>query len=93
MLIVLQSTNMGKSKQIGNHNSDKHKNIARKWKTKRRTKDLDQIHSDHEAGDCSQAAASGGGLRRDRSRVPSTTAYIARKWLFFLFPVLSGMHI
>ncbi|XP_062378416.1 zinc finger protein 593 [Sardina pilchardus] len=37
---------MGKSKQSGNHNSDKKKNIAKTWKTKRRTKDLDQIHTD-----------------------------------------------
>ncbi|KAG7269824.1 hypothetical protein CRUP_027167, partial [Coryphaenoides rupestris] len=37
---------MGKSKQVGNHNSDRHKNISKKWKTKRRTKDLDEIHSD-----------------------------------------------
>ncbi|KAJ8398154.1 hypothetical protein AAFF_G00429980 [Aldrovandia affinis] len=37
---------MGKSKQIGNHKSDKKKNIAKTWKTKRRTKDLDEIHSD-----------------------------------------------
>ncbi|CAG5866180.1 unnamed protein product [Menidia menidia] len=37
---------MGKSKQIGNHKSDKKKNISKTWKTKRRTKDLDQIHSD-----------------------------------------------
>ncbi|KAJ1176294.1 hypothetical protein NDU88_001576 [Pleurodeles waltl] len=37
---------MGKSKQIGNHNSDKKKSIAKLWKTKRRTKDLDQIHHD-----------------------------------------------
>ncbi|MEQ2171728.1 hypothetical protein GOODEAATRI_013748 [Goodea atripinnis] len=39
-------SNMGKSKQTGNHNNGKKKNIAKKWKTKRRTKDLDQIHSD-----------------------------------------------
>ncbi|XP_023690450.1 zinc finger protein 593 [Paramormyrops kingsleyae] len=37
---------MGKSKQTGNHKSDKKKNIAKTWKTKRRTKDLDQIHDD-----------------------------------------------
>ncbi|CAL8290253.1 zinc finger protein 593 [Gadus morhua] len=37
---------MGKSNSYGNHNGDSHKNKARKWKTKRRTKDLDQIHSD-----------------------------------------------
>ncbi|XP_072313619.1 zinc finger protein 593 [Eucyclogobius newberryi] len=37
---------MVKSKQIGNHKSDKKKHIAKTWKTKRRTKDLDQIHSD-----------------------------------------------
>ncbi|MBN3301942.1 zinc finger protein 593 [Amia ocellicauda] len=41
---------MGKSKQIGNHKSDKKKNIAKQWKTKRRTKDLDQIHNDMKAG-------------------------------------------
>lgn len=34
---------MGKSKQTGSH---KKKNKGKKWKTKRRTKDLDQIHSD-----------------------------------------------
>lgn len=37
---------MGKSKQTRNHNNGKKKNIAKTWKTKRRTKDLDQIHSD-----------------------------------------------
>ncbi|XP_040193841.1 zinc finger protein 593 [Rana temporaria] len=37
---------MGRSKQIGNHKNDKRKNIAKSWKTKRRTKDLDQIHTD-----------------------------------------------
>ncbi|XP_070776519.1 zinc finger protein 593 [Enoplosus armatus] len=37
---------MGKSKQTGNHSSSKKKNISKTWKTKRRTKDLDQIHSD-----------------------------------------------
>lgn len=37
---------MGKSKQKGNHNNGRKKNIAKTWKTKRRTKDLDQIHSD-----------------------------------------------
>ncbi|XP_037341772.1 zinc finger protein 593 [Pungitius pungitius] len=37
---------MGKSKQTGNHNSDKKKSISKTWKTKRRTKDLDQIHAD-----------------------------------------------
>ncbi|KAM8976096.1 zinc finger protein 593 [Pelodytes ibericus] len=37
---------MGRSKQIGNHNSDKKKNISKLWKTKRRVKDLDQIHHD-----------------------------------------------
>ncbi|MGH0133549.1 UNVERIFIED_CONTAM: hypothetical protein FKN15_035328 [Acipenser sinensis] len=37
---------MGKSKQTGNHKSDKKKNIAKLWKTKRRTKDLDEIHHD-----------------------------------------------
>ncbi|TRY94071.1 hypothetical protein DNTS_027308 [Danionella cerebrum] len=34
---------MGKSKQIGRN---KKKNDSKKWKTKRRTKDLDQIHVD-----------------------------------------------
>lgn len=34
---------MGKSKQVGNH---KKKSVAKIWKTKRRTKDLDQIHAD-----------------------------------------------
>lgn len=37
---------MGKSKQVGNHKGDKKKNISKTWKTKRRTKDLDQIHAD-----------------------------------------------
>ncbi|XP_029316079.1 zinc finger protein 593 [Cottoperca gobio] len=37
---------MGKSTQTGNHKSDRKKHIARTWKTKHRTKDLDQIHSD-----------------------------------------------
>jgi len=37
---------MGKSKQVGNHKSGKKKHIAKTWKTKRRTKDLDQIHAD-----------------------------------------------
>ncbi|XP_046871416.1 zinc finger protein 593 [Hypomesus transpacificus] len=37
---------MGKSKQIKNHNNGRKKNIAKTWKTKRRTKDLDEIHSD-----------------------------------------------
>lgn len=37
---------MGKSKQIGNHNNGRKKNINKTWKTKRRTKDLDQIHAD-----------------------------------------------
>ncbi|XP_006631343.1 zinc finger protein 593 [Lepisosteus oculatus] len=41
---------MGKSKSTGNHKSDKKKNIAKLWKTKRRTKDLDQIHEDMRAG-------------------------------------------
>nr|AFK11272.1 Zinc finger protein [Callorhinchus milii]AFM89803.1 zinc finger protein 593 [Callorhinchus milii] len=40
---------MGKSKQTRNHNSDKKKNISKMWKTKRRTKDLDEIHKDMEA--------------------------------------------
>ncbi|AWP16414.1 Zinc finger protein 593 [Scophthalmus maximus] len=42
----VEGSKMGKSKQTGNHKSDKKKNIAKTWKTKRRTKDLDQIHSD-----------------------------------------------
>lgn len=37
---------MGKSKQTGSHKNGKKKHIAKTWKTKRRTKDLDQIHSD-----------------------------------------------
>ncbi|XP_077337193.1 zinc finger protein 593 [Lithobates pipiens] len=37
---------MTRSKQIGNHKNDKRKNIAKSWKTKRRVKDLDQIHED-----------------------------------------------
>ncbi|XP_056624012.1 zinc finger protein 593 [Triplophysa dalaica] len=37
---------MGKSKQVGNHKNGSKKNIAKQWKTKRRTKDLDQIHVD-----------------------------------------------
>ncbi|XP_075051638.1 zinc finger protein 593 [Mixophyes fleayi] len=37
---------MTRSKQIGHHKSDKKKNIAKLWKTKRRVKDLDQIHED-----------------------------------------------
>ncbi|KAK7142375.1 hypothetical protein R3I94_011906 [Phoxinus phoxinus] len=37
---------MGKSKQVGNHKSGKKKHIAKTWKTKRRTKDIDQIHAD-----------------------------------------------
>ncbi|XP_053562939.1 zinc finger protein 593 [Bombina bombina] len=37
---------MTRSKQIGNHKNDKKKNIAKQWKTKRRFKDLDQIHVD-----------------------------------------------
>ncbi|XP_061897518.1 zinc finger protein 593 [Entelurus aequoreus] len=37
---------MGKSKQTRNHNNGRKKNVAKTWKTKRRTKDLDQIHSD-----------------------------------------------
>ncbi|KAG7247179.1 hypothetical protein CRUP_006287, partial [Coryphaenoides rupestris] len=44
--VASRSRIMGKSKQVGNHNSDRHKNISKKWKTKRRTKDLDEIHSD-----------------------------------------------
>lgn len=43
---LLRSIIMGKSKQVGNHNNGKKKNIAKTWKTKRRTKDLDQIHAD-----------------------------------------------
>ncbi|XP_030075278.1 zinc finger protein 593 [Microcaecilia unicolor] len=37
---------MTRSKKIGNHKSDKKKNISKLWKTKRRVKDLDQIHQD-----------------------------------------------
>ncbi|CAB1432476.1 unnamed protein product [Pleuronectes platessa] len=37
---------MGKSCSYGSHKSDKKKHIAKTWKTKRKTKDLDQIHSD-----------------------------------------------
>ncbi|XP_075709575.1 zinc finger protein 593 [Rhinoderma darwinii] len=37
---------MTRSKQIGNHKSDKKKNISKLWKTKRRVKDIDQIHED-----------------------------------------------
>ncbi|XP_018422511.1 PREDICTED: zinc finger protein 593 [Nanorana parkeri] len=37
---------MTRSKQIGNHKNDKKKNIAKSWKTKRRVKDIDQIHVD-----------------------------------------------
>lgn len=37
---------MGKSKQVGNHKNGKKKNIAKTWKTKRRTKDLDEVHAD-----------------------------------------------
>uniref|UniRef100_UPI00398F7047 zinc finger protein 593 n=1 Tax=Pristiophorus japonicus TaxID=55135 RepID=UPI00398F7047 len=37
---------MTRSKRIGNHNSDKKKSVSKLWKTKRRTKDLDQIHED-----------------------------------------------
>ncbi|XP_068125309.1 zinc finger protein 593 [Hyperolius riggenbachi] len=37
---------MTRSKQTGNHKNDKKKNIAKLWKTKRRVKDIDQIHED-----------------------------------------------
>jgi len=37
---------MGKSKQTGNHKNGRKKNIAKTWKTKRKTKDLDEIHAD-----------------------------------------------
>ncbi|CAH2221599.1 zinc finger 593 [Pelobates cultripes] len=37
---------MTRSKQVGNHKSDKKKNISKLWKTKRRVKDIDQIHHD-----------------------------------------------
>nr|ACI66521.1 Zinc finger protein 593 [Salmo salar] len=37
---------MGKSKQIGNHNSTRKKSIGKTWKTKNYTKHLDQIHAD-----------------------------------------------
>ncbi|KAL0969567.1 hypothetical protein UPYG_G00229200 [Umbra pygmaea] len=42
----LHSINMGKSKQIGNHNSTRKKSIGKTWKTKRYTKHLDEIHAD-----------------------------------------------
>ncbi|KAM3594233.1 uncharacterized protein V6R79_004613 [Siganus canaliculatus] len=45
ILLIIGSI-MGKSKQTGSHRSTKKKNIAKTWKTKRRTKDLDQIHAD-----------------------------------------------
>ncbi|KAF3844949.1 hypothetical protein F7725_008112 [Dissostichus mawsoni] len=44
--LIWSRSTMGKSKQTGNHKSDSKKNIAKTWKTKRRTKDLDEIHSD-----------------------------------------------
>ncbi|PIO10373.1 hypothetical protein AB205_0203450, partial [Aquarana catesbeiana] len=44
--ILTQISDMTRSKQIGNHKNDKKKNIAKSWKTKRRVKDLDQIHED-----------------------------------------------
>ncbi|XP_029475794.1 zinc finger protein 593 [Rhinatrema bivittatum] len=37
---------MTRSKKVGNHKSDKKKNISKLWKTKRRVKDLDQVHQD-----------------------------------------------
>uniref|UniRef100_A0A4W5M7I6 Zinc finger protein 593 n=1 Tax=Hucho hucho TaxID=62062 RepID=A0A4W5M7I6_9TELE len=37
---------MGKSKQIGNHNSTRKKSIGKTWKQKNYTKHLDQIHAD-----------------------------------------------
>ncbi len=37
---------MGKSKQIGKHSKGSKQNISKTWKTKRRTKDHDQIHAD-----------------------------------------------
>ncbi|XP_055512567.1 zinc finger protein 593 [Leucoraja erinacea] len=53
---------MSRSKKIGNHNNGRKKNMAKLWKTKRRTKDLDQVHEDmkpenaskllHQAADC-----------------------------------------
>lgn len=39
-------TKMGKSKGSGKKKSDKHKNYGKQLKTKRRTKDVDQIHED-----------------------------------------------
>ncbi|XP_032900810.1 zinc finger protein 593 [Amblyraja radiata] len=53
---------MTRSKKIGNHNNGRKKNMAKLWKTKRRTKDLDQVHEDmkpenaskllHQTADC-----------------------------------------
>ncbi|KAM9432700.1 zinc finger protein 593 isoform 1-T3 [Salvelinus alpinus] len=37
---------MGKSKQIGNHNSTRKKSIGKTWKTKNYKKHLDEIHAD-----------------------------------------------
>ncbi|XP_067862860.1 zinc finger protein 593 [Heptranchias perlo] len=37
---------MTRSKMTRNHNSNKKKNVSKLWKTKRRTKDLDQICED-----------------------------------------------
>lgn len=45
---------MGKSKQVGNHRSSKKKHIAKTWKTKHRTKDLDQIHVDMTPGNAAK---------------------------------------
>ncbi|KAG2460978.1 zinc finger protein 593 [Polypterus senegalus] len=42
---------MGRSRKVGSHKSGgKKKNISKLWKTKRRTKDLDQIHDDMKPG-------------------------------------------
>lgn len=37
---------MTRSKSVGNHKNGRKKNISKLWKTKRRTKDLDEIHED-----------------------------------------------
>nr|XP_039264624.1 zinc finger protein 593-like [Styela clava] len=42
--------NAGKSKGSGKKSSDSHKNYGKRLKTKRRTKDVDQIHEDMKPG-------------------------------------------
>ncbi|XP_043916058.1 zinc finger protein 593 [Protopterus annectens] len=37
---------MTRSKRVGNHKNGSKKNVSKLWKTKRRTKDLDEIHED-----------------------------------------------